>query len=481
MASEPSGPAPAPREPAPDQPSAPAPGPGYSGPGYSPPAAFGRPPAAPPQPPAGASWAQPSGDAAPAPAQPGPTEPPTVWASGDGPSPASGDVWSPPPAQGWQADLGAPGGPPAPPRRRKRRTAGIFLLAIACLLTGALGGITAVELREDDFGAGETVTLPPIPAADVNRPGSSVAGVARTVLPAVVAIKVRSGETGGTGSGFVIDAQGYILTNNHVIMAGGGEPSSRIDVVFQDGTQARAQLVGRDDSYDLAVLRVNVKGLRAVELGNSDGVVVGDPVVAIGAPLGLRGTVTTGIVSALNRPVSAGEGDAPAFINAIQTDAAINPGNSGGPLVDSRGRVIGVNSAIARVPGLGSSTSGSIGLGFSIPSNQARRTAEELIRTGKAEHPIIGVVLDRDYEGEGVRVATGPTEGNAPITPGGPADKAGIQPGDVITKFNDRPVTEPDELIVAIRAEKPGDTVKLTVRRGSSERVVDVVLRASEE
>jgi putative serine protease PepD len=306
--------------------------------------------------------------------------------------------------------------------------------------------------------------------------------VARAVLPSVVAIKVRSGAEGGTGSGFVIDAKGYILTNNHVVTAGGDDAQGRIDVVFQDGSQAEAQVVGRDASYDLAVLKVNVAGLRAVQLGNSDGVVVGDPVVAIGAPLGLRGTVTTGIVSALNRPVSAGEDDAPAFINAIQTDAAINPGNSGGPLVDGRGRVIGVNSAIARVPGIaGSATSGSIGLGFSIPSNQARRTAQELIRTGKAEHPVIGVVLDRQYEGEGVRVATGETQGQPPVTEGGPADKAGIQAGDVITRINNRPVTEPDELIVAIRAQQVGDTVRLTIRRGSSERVVAVVLRASQE
>jgi putative serine protease PepD len=192
--------------------------------------------------------------------------------------------------------------------------------------------------------------------------------------------------------------------------------------------------------------------------------------------------VTTGIVSALNRPVSAGADDAPAFINAIQTDAAINPGNSGGPLVDGRGRVIGVNSAIARVPGVeGAATTGSIGLGFAIPSNQARRTAEQLIRTGKAEHPIIGVVLDRQYEGEGVRVATTQTQGQAPVTEGGPADRAGIKPGDVITRFNNRPVTEPDELIVAIRAQQPGDSVRLTIRRGSAESVVTVVLRASQE
>jgi putative serine protease PepD len=254
-------------------------------------------------------------------------------------------------------------------------------------------------------------------------------------------------------------------------------------VVFQDGQQVKGTVVGLDASYDLAVVRVKAKGLRQLTLGDSDKVRVGDPVVAIGAPLGLQGTVTTGIVSALNRPVAAGEGDKPAFINAIQTDAAINPGNSGGPLVDAKGRVIAVNSAIARAPGSVGSGSGNIGLGFAIPSNQAHRTAEELIRTGKASHPIIGVALDSRYEGEGVKVSAESTApgGPAPVTKGGPADRAGIKPGDIITKIDGRPVTEPDELIVAIRARTPGDTVALTVGLGSRQREVRVKLSASSE
>ncbi len=210
---------------------------------------------------------------------------------------------------------------------------------------------------------------------------------------------------------------------------------------------------------------------------DSADVVVGDAVVAIGAPLGLEGTVTTGIVSALNRPVQAGPQGERAFINAIQTDAAINPGNSGGPLVNDSGEVIGINSAIAQPPTGLSTPSGSIGLGFAIPSDQARRTAEELIETGVATYPIIGVLLDETYTGEGVQVADQRSGNDQPaVTPGGPADNAGVRPGDVIVAIDGRPVTEPDELIVSIRAKAPGDTTVLRVRSGDEEREVRVVL-----
>jgi len=209
---------------------------------------------------------------------------------------------------------------------------------------------------------------------------------------------------------------------------------------------------------------------------------VGDPVIAVGAPLGLDSTVTSGIISAVNRPVTAGgAGDSTSsFINAIQTDAAINPGNSGGPLLDMAGQVIGVNSAIARVAGAGlDGQSGNIGVGFAIPSDQARKTAEQLIDNGKATHPVIGVLIDTTYKGEGVRIAATPQNGNAPITKGGPADKAGLRPGEVILKFDGRPVTGPDEFVVAIRAKSVGDEVQLTVRRGSAERTVKMTLQAA--
>ena len=351
----------------------------------------------------------------------------------------------------------------------------LVLPALAvCLGVGVLGGVAGSALTE---GARQrlldrSVTLPTVPPPAGRQQLTGVAGVARTVLPGVVAIQVEGADGTGTGSGFVIDRRGYILTNEHVATAHQGS----IVVVFENGRHADARLVGTDPSYDLAVLKVEIGTVPALPLANSDDVVVGDPVVAIGSPLGLTGTVTTGIVSALNRPVTSGDADSPAFLSAIQTDAAINPGSSGGPLVDASGRVIGVTSAIARRPGSSEEIAGNIGVGFAIPSNQAQRTAQELIRTGRSRHPIVGAVLDRDYRGEGVKVVEAGPSGQPAVTPGGPADQAGIDPGDVIVAFNGRPVTEPDELIVSIRAQAPGDTVRLTVRRDGSDREVTVIL-----
>jgi len=371
---------------------------------------------------------------------------------------------------------------PAPATSRRRgRGAAVALLLTGALLVGLLGGVVGSWLMERQRTATLTDRTVSLPAsqqpAGGDRSQQSVAGVATAVLPSVVALRVSGGTGQGTGSGFVIDARGYLLTNNHVVAA--AAQGGTISVVFQDGSQTRATIVGRDPSYDLAVLKADVGDRRALVLGDSDKTVVGDPVIAIGAPLGLQGTVTTGIVSAKNRPVTAGDQGQPAFINAIQTDAAINPGNSGGPLVDASGTVIGINSAIARAPGNSGVTGGNIGLGFAIPSNQARRTAEQLIRTGKSEHPIVGILLDRDYSGEGVKVTQTPVEGQPPITPGGPAEKAGVRPGDVIVAVDGRPVAEPDELIVAIRSRAVGETVTLTIRRDGGEREVKVTLAAA--
>ncbi|MGO1338768.1 MAG: S1C family serine protease, partial [Cellulosimicrobium funkei] len=361
---------------------------------------------------------------------------------------------------------------PAP--RRGLRPAAVAGVAVLALVAGAVGGVAADRLADPQPSGSSVSALPPAsvePGAD--RPDGSVADIAATVLPSVVSLQVRGADGVATGSGFVLREDCFILTNNHVVAsaADGGD----IVVLFSDGHESPAELVGRTVDYDLAVVKVEDSGLTPLALGDSDEVVVGDPVVAIGAPLGLNGTVTTGIISALNRPVQAGAAAETAFINAIQTDAAINPGNSGGPLVDGRGQVVGINSAIAQPPGSGEAT-GSIGLGFAIPSNQARRTAEQLIADGVATYPVIGVLLDQRYQGEGVQVSTDAQSGTPAVTPDGPADAAGIRPGDVILSIDGRPVTESDELIVAIRAKAPGDAVTLRVRTGDQERDVRVVL-----
>ncbi|WP_307720312.1 S1C family serine protease, partial [Cellulomonas algicola] len=381
--------------------------------------------------------------------------------------------------------LGVPGGDAGhagtpqvvAPRRRRRALSVVWVvpLVVLALVAGVLGGLLGARLGEDDHlaDAGLPTTVPG--AADVARAPESVAGIAATVLPSVVSIEVDGPQGTATGSGFVLRADGYLVTNNHVV-AEAADAATSMTVTFADGSEESATVVGRTSEYDLAVLKVDVTGLTPLLLGDSDAVVVGDPVVAIGAPLGLAGTVTTGIVSALNRPVSAGDEEDTAFINAIQTDAAINPGNSGGPLVNAKGEVIGVNSAIAQPPGTPSTSGGSIGLGFAIPSEQVRRTAEQLIETGRATYPIIGVLLDQRYVGEGVQVSTEDRDGTPAVSADGPAERAGIRRGDVILAIDGRPVTDPDELIVAIRARTPGETVVLRVRTGSDERDVRVRL-----
>ena len=347
---------------------------------------------------------------------------------------------------------------------------GTVLAAVAAIavLAGAVGGAAGAMVAGGTSPAGTanvvTTVIGADPATLSDRPPDSIAGVAAAVMASVVSVSAGD----GTGSGFVISADGYVVTNHHVVRDAG-----TIELAFSDGTSEVAEVVGTSPSYDLAVLLVDRDDLVPVVLGDSARVAVGDPVVAIGSPLGLEGTVTSGIVSALDRPVTAGGRGEQAFINALQTDAAINPGNSGGPLVDARGRVVGVNSAIATL-GFGGTT-GSIGLGFAIPINQARRTAEQIIATGEAVYPVIGVRLEPDETVGGARIAVD-AEDSPGVVPGGPADDAGLLPGDVIVQIDGRSVDTPDELVVFLRSREPGDEVTLVYERGGAEYEVRITL-----
>jgi putative serine protease PepD len=385
-----------------------------------------------------------------------------------GEEPRPFDPWAAPPA------TRTGGGPEGRRGHAERRGVTRPLLAGAAaiaLLSGALGAVVGATVAGDVGGdvGGTPVVVGADPAGLVERPPESVAGIAQSVLPSVVSVRLAD----GNGSGFVISEDGYVLTNNHVV-AGAGDGS--LVLQFADGSESPARVIGRSPSYDLAVLRVDREDLQPVVLGDSGAVAVGDPVVAIGSPLGLEGTVTSGILSATDRPVTAGGQGETAFINALQTDAAINPGNSGGPLVDGSGRVIGVNTAIASLSVVGGQA-GSIGLGFAVPINQARLTAEQIIANGEAVYPVIGAALDPTYDGPGARIA--PTGGNVPgLTPGGPAESAGLRPGDVIREVDGQSVDAPDELIVAIRSRRPGDEVTLTYERNGRTEEVMVTLDA---
>jgi putative serine protease PepD len=350
--------------------------------------------------------------------------------------------------------------------------------SIAGVLGGGIGGVVGHNHTNDapphTVTIGSSATTP----ASATTPGSgSIAAVAAAILPSVVSIEVRNGASGDTGSGIVLSHAGYILTNNHVVSAAAG--GGKLSVVFPDKQSVSADIIGRDTVSDLAVIRVHgVHGLRPARLGSSAALSVGDQVIAVGSPLGLAGTVTSGIISALDRPVEAGDptGTTDDVIDAIQTDAAINPGNSGGPLVDMAGSVIGVNSAIATLsdPGsLAGGQGGSIGLGFAIPIDQAKRIVQEIIKNGYATHAIIGVTLDPSYQGQGAKI--GNPQGTA-VAPGGPADQAGLRAGDVIVEVDGERVTTADELIVAIRKRSPGTRLTLVYLRGGDRHTTTVVL-----
>lgn len=307
-----------------------------------------------------------------------------------------------------------------------------------------------------------------------NRPPGSVAGIAQRVGPAVVSIEVSTPSSFAVGSGVVIDANGYVLTNNHVIVdAANGAGSIVVD--FADEAKARAQIVGRDPISDLAVLKVPAQNLTVATLGNSDALAVGDPVIAIGSPLGLQGTVTSGIVSALGRAVHvfAANGSSDAYLNAIQTDAPINPGNSGGALVDAAGAVVGLNSAAAvgaALPGQQAQTAS--GIGYAIPINYARTIAEELIKSGKAVHGALGA------QGRTATTSDSSEQGAylEHVVPSGPADKAGLRDGDVVVAAGGKPVSSYDELVVIVQEHSPGTALSVTYFAGATKQTATVTL-----
>jgi putative serine protease PepD len=419
---------------------------------------------------------------------------------------------------------GHAGGPPTAqlgiPRKRSRGGAlAVGALAIAVVSAG-IGGAAASVVEHNGHlsiaSDGSTFggAAPSVPAG--NAPVGTVEQVAAKVVPSVVMLETDLGRQSEEGSGIILSSDGLILTNNHVVATaanpghpaaprersprepdsppdpagppesgGPREPDSdrangkpKTTVTFSDGRTAEFTVVGADPTTDIAVVRVQgVSGLTPISLGSSANLRVGQPVMAVGSPLGLEGTVTTGIVSSLNRPVSTtGEtGNQNTVLDAIQTDAAINPGNSGGALVNMSGQLVGVNSAIATLGGDSSDAqSGSIGLGFAIPVDQAKRIADELIKTGTASHASLGVQVTNDKGTPGAKVVE--------VVPNGAAAAAGLPGGVVVTKVDDRTVNSADALVAAVRSKAPGDKVTLTYKDPSGDsKTVQVTLGKAQQ
>lgn len=428
--------------------------------------------------------------------------------------PAYGQQQAPQPGYGYHgqgSQYGAVGLAPNPKDAPRRKASfGVGTLVASILAAGLVGGgvATVGSAGLGNTGAGTTVSGNSQPGTVIVNNQDNVNAITAAAVkasPSVVTISASTGSAGGTGSGIILNDQGHILTNTHVVTLDGQTANAVLEVRTSDGRVLGAKLVGTDPLSDLAVIKVdNPSGLTPATLGDSGKLNVGDTAIAIGSPLGLTGTVTDGIVSTLNRTISVasaaapegdkaeddggfqfappggGEARQPAnqgeiSINVIQTDAAINPGNSGGALVNSSGEIIGVNVAIASAGSSASSTSGNIGVGFSIPINHAKRVAQEIIDTGKASHGQLGVSVRKKAASStssefsvGADVAT--VEANSA------AAKAGIKVGDVITKFNDLAIGEPNQLTAAVREQRAGASVKITVLRNGAEQTFDVTL-----
>ncbi|MEU0369597.1 trypsin-like peptidase domain-containing protein [Streptomyces sp. NPDC006283] len=408
---------------------------------------------------------------------------------------AGADWPAPPPAlpsYGGGGSGGPAWGTPVPePQPRRKRSGGVAAaVLVAALVAGGVGGGIGYWAAERNDNSSSSTTVSATSPQDLKRDPGTVAAVAAGALPSVVTIEAKAGGggidgpegegEGGTGTGFVYDKEGHILTNNHVVAS--AAEGGTVSAIFSNGKKYDAEVVGRAQGYDVAVLKLKnpPSGLHPLALGDSEKVAVGDSTIAIGAPFGLSNTVTTGIISAKNRPVASGDGSSGknSYMSALQTDASINPGNSGGPLLDSRGAVIGINSAIqsAGSGGYGQSQAGSIGLGFAIPVNQAKTVAEQLIKSGQPVYPVIGATVDMSEQGSGAKITEEGSGGSPAVTPNGPAAEAGLEPGDVITKFNGKPIDSGPTLISEIWTHKPGDKVSLTFERDGKPQSVELVL-----
>ncbi|MEW2114550.1 trypsin-like peptidase domain-containing protein [Streptomyces sp. NPDC005474] len=422
-----------------------------------------------------------------------------AYASAGAPGPAQGagpgpGAWPPPqpPAVpsymggGGGGDTGTPWGAAydQQPKPKSGRGGLIAAVLVAALVAGGLGGGLGYTLAKDndDSTTSTTVSAAQQTGGDLKRDAGTVAGVAARALPSTVTIEAESSSgEGGTGTGFVFDAQGHIVTNNHVVAD--AVDSGKLTATFPDGRKFNAEVVGHAQGYDVAVIKLKnaPSDLQPLTLGDSDKVAVGDSTIAIGAPFGLSNTVTTGIISAKNRPVASSDGSAntkASYMSALQTDASINPGNSGGPLLDASGNVIGINSAIqsSSSGGLGTGQSGSIGLGFAIPINQAKYVAQQLIKTGKPVYAKIGASVTLTEGTGGAQISQKSTDTTAPVEAGGPAAAAGLKPGDVITKLDDHVIDSGPTLIGEIWTHKPGDKVQITYERAGKAKTVELTL-----
>ncbi|AVG24460.1 Stress response serine protease PepD [Pontimonas salivibrio] len=377
---------------------------------------------------------------------------------------------------------------------RLRRLGAVMTLVVGSVLGGVAGASFAVWQLTSEGLVTAGVTSPQTVTVNQVDDATLISAVAAQAMPSVVTLEVAGMGTAGSGSGVIISSEGHIITNAHVVSVGGAESNPRIRVSTTDGRLWSGEVVGSDPLSDIAVIKIDTgAGLTPIPLGDSDQLNVGDETVAIGAPLGLSNTVTNGIVSALNRSITVGSSETPedgpnlfdfdlpfgqsgnvgtVSLPVIQTDASINPGNSGGALLNTKGELIGINVAIASNQ-VGSQGAGSIGLGFSIPSNYAMRVANELIATGDASHGLLGATVTDAAFDENASVSGAAIDS---VSPGGAADKAGLRAGDIVTRFNGLPITNRIDLTAQVRTVPGGTETTLTYVRGSQSYTVRVTL-----